>query len=111
MYRLQFDGLFRKIDDDHRSGHKAGLMGYGWLIYKHEILAARGHGVYARVVEANSLVPDYLALIAGLESLIDMGVTSEPVLISVDAKCIFDHLEGTAGVNSPTIKPLYHRAC
>lgn len=111
MYKLQFDGMFRKIDDRRGSGTKAGLMGYGWLIYKNGLLTARGHGVYAREVDAGSLIAEYLALIEGLESLLDLGVRHEPVTVFGDAKSIIDQMDGKSAVNAPSVRPLYQRTC
>jgi ribonuclease HI len=86
-------------------------MGYGWLIRRNEVIIARGHGVFARGVEATSNVAEYLGLIEGLEAMIDLGVDrDEPVQISGDAKCIIDQMRGAASVNSPTMRPLYKQA-
>ncbi|RPI86561.1 MAG: ribonuclease HI family protein [Chloroflexi bacterium] len=109
MYKLQFDGLFRKVEDKTHPGGKAGFMGYGWLIYKNGILTARGHGVYMRGKDATSNVAEYLALIEGLESLLDMGVYGEPVTVTGDAKSIIDQMTGASAINAPALRPLYQR--
>lgn len=109
MYRLQFDGLFRKVEDRAHPGGRAGFMGYGWLIYKNGILIARGHGVYLRRMDATSNMAEYLALIEGLESLLDMGICGEPVTISGDAKSVIDQLTGASAINAPALRPLYRQ--
>ncbi len=110
MYTLRFDGIFREVPNNPDPRASAGFMGYGWLIFKKGTLVAKGHGVFARGKDANSSIAEYLALIEGLEALLDMGVSSKTVEVFGDAKGIIDQMIGTSAVNSPRIKPLYRRA-
>lgn len=109
MITLRFDGLFRGIPSNH-SGRKAGVMCYGWLIYRRSVLLARGHGAMARGKDATSNVAEYLALIQGLEALIDLGITQETVKICGDSRCIIDQMRGVAGVNAASMIPLHDQA-
>jgi ribonuclease HI len=110
MYTLQFDGIFWGVPGRSDPANTAGFMGYGWLIFRGTALVAKGHGVFARGKDANSSIAEYLALIEGMEALLDMGVSGEPVEIYGDAKGIIDQMVGKSGVNSPCIRPLYRRA-
>lgn len=89
---------------------KSGVMCYGWLIYRNGSLVARGHGGFARREEASSNIAEYLALIEGLEALLDMGCEHEPVEIIGDARSVIDQMTGRAAVNSSSTRPLYKRA-
>ena len=106
MYILEFDGLFRKA---HGRNH-TGFMGFGWLLFQDNILVAEGYGVAARGIDATSMVAEYLALVDGLEMLLDMGITAEPVMVLGDARVIIDQMKGLSDVNSQRIQPLYHKA-
>jgi ribonuclease HI len=120
MLILHFDGLYRCIQDltDGEGGSQnkngstvqAGLMCYGWLILRGQLVIARGHGGVARCRDATSNVAEYLALIEGLQALEDLGVKDEAVRVCGDAKCIIDQMAGRAAVNAASIKPLYRRA-
>ncbi len=110
MYTLRFDGLFKSISGFHKSGSKVGFMGYGWLLYKNGSLIASGHGVIARGKEATSLNAEYLALIEGLEAMLDLGVEKEPIRILGDARCVIEQMRGLAAVNARGMKPLHRRA-
>lgn len=110
MLILRFDGLFKAVPGSAHVRTQAGFMGYGWLIFRSQAMIARGHGVFARAKDATSNVAEYLALIEGLEALLDLGVAAEPVLVSGDAKCVIDQMRGAAAVNSERIRPLYRRA-
>jgi ribonuclease HI len=110
MYTLRFDGIFWEAPSNANTESKAGFMGYGWLIWKGNTLVGKGHGVFARGINANSSIAEYLALIEGLEALRDLGVKDEHVQVLGDAKGVIDQMEGLAAVNSPSIKPLYRRA-
>jgi ribonuclease HI len=109
MITLRFDGLFRGIPSNH-SGQKAGVMCYGWLISRNGLLLARGHGAVARGKDATSNVAEYLALIEGLEALIDLGVRRETVKICGDSRCIIDQMRGAAAVNASSMIPLHNKA-
>ena len=110
MYILRFDGLFRPVSGAKRSATKAGIMCYGWLIFKNNILVARGHGAFAHANEASSNMAEYLALLEGLEALSDMGVRKQPVLVMGDAKTVIDQMTGEAAVNTSAARVLHRRA-
>lgn len=85
-------------------------MCYGWVILRDNHVLARGHGGYARNKDASSNVAEYLALIEGIEALLDMNVSDEAIQVSGDAKSIIDQMEGRAAVSASSIKSLYRRA-
>jgi ribonuclease HI len=107
MLRLEFDGLFRNADENNTS---AGIMCYGWRVLRGKREIAHGHGTFARGSCANSNIAEYLALLEGLEALLDMGATSERILVCGDAKSVINQVQGVAGVSSVSIKPLHSRA-
>lgn len=110
MLTLEFDGLFRGAPDYLHLTNDAGVMCYGWVILREGLVIACGHGGYARGHYASSIVAEYLALIEGLEALIDMQATDETVLVCGDAKSVIQQMEGTAAVSASSIKPLNRRA-
>jgi ribonuclease HI len=110
MLTLQFDGLFRVAPEDLNLGDNAGFMCYGWVIFRDNMIVARGHGGYIRGKDASSNVAEYLGMIEGLEALLDMHATDEPIEICGDAQSIIDQMEGRSVVNASSIKPLYRRA-
>lgn len=111
MLTLQFDGLFRSVPYQMQPGDNAGFMCYGWVILRDQHVIARGHGGYTRNKGASSNVAEYLALVEGLEALLDMNISGETVLVCGDAKSVIDQMEGCATVSAGSIKPLYRRAC
>jgi ribonuclease HI len=110
MLTLQFDGLFRGAPEDLHLGDNAGFMCYGWVILRDNMVIARGHGGYIRGQDASSNVAEYLAMIEGLEALLDMNANKEFVLICGDAQSVIDQMEGRAAVSASSIKPLYRQA-
>lgn len=110
MLTLEFDGLFRGAPLDLHLKEDAGFMCYGWVISRDGVVIGRGHGGYARAQDASSNVAEYLGLIEGLESLLDMQATAEKVMVSGDAKSVIDQMEGHAAVVASSIRPLYRRA-
>lgn len=110
MLTLEFDGLFRGAPQDFHLKDDAGFMCYGWVIIRDGVVIARGHGGYARGYGASSNVAEYLALIEGMEALLDLQITHEPVLICGDAKSIIEQMDGSATVSASSIKPLYRKA-
>jgi ribonuclease HI len=110
MYTLRFDGLFRSFNGGTVSTDSAGFLCYGWLISRQDVLIAQGHGVFARCKDASSNVAEYLALIEGLDAMSDFGLEDEAIKIFGDAKSIIDQMNGSAGVSSESIWPLYLRA-
>ena len=110
MLTLRFDGLFRSLTNESGSDPNAGVMCYAWLIYRDDRLIARGHGGCARAMDASSNVAEYLALIEGLEALLDMGNLHEPVEIIGDAKSVIDQMREVVATISPQVVPLHQRA-
>ena len=110
MLTLEFDGLFRGAPQDYHLKDDAGFMCYGWVILRDGVVIARGHGGYARGHGASSNVAEYLALIEGLEALLDLQLTDETVLVCGDAKSIIEQMDGSASVSASSIKPLHRRA-
>ena len=110
MVTLRFDGLYQSIDDTG-ARLSSGFMCYGWLIFRQENVVARGHGGLAARQDASSNCAEYLALIEGLEALLDMGMEAERIKVMGDAKSVIDQMEGRAAVNSLSVAPLHHRAC
>ena len=110
MYTLKFDGLFREENTVRLKDTRAGFISYGWLIYRGEQLIARGFGVFALDKYAASNIAEYIALIEGLEALVDFGVRKEAVEIRWDAKCVIDQMRGLAGISSIPTRKLNKRA-
>lgn len=106
MYELQFDGLFRRIGENT----KTGVMAYGWLIFNQGVLVARGYGVVAGRAEATSNVAEYLALIEGLRALLDMGMQDEKILVCGDSKIVISQMNGTARIHSEWMQELFSQA-
>lgn len=109
-YIMQFDGLFRRFSEERYPTEPSGLLCFGWLVSRDEIIIAQGHGVFARHKGASSNVAEYLALIEGLDAMGDMGLENETIRVSGDAKSVIDQMLGYSSVNSETIRPLYTRA-
>lgn len=107
MYILQFDGML------HTSGNErmpVSLLGYGWIIQHNGREVARGFGLFLRRCRTGSNIAEYLALIDGLEALVDLRIRHEPIQIRGDAKCVIDQMIGYAGVSSPLTRKLHQRA-
>jgi ribonuclease HI len=110
MYSLWFDGLFQRVSTKaSESDFEAGLMGYGWVILKNHVIIAKGQGVFGRGKGATSGVAEYLALIEGLDALLDLCSPREAIDIHGDAKFIIDQMTGLSEVTSETIKPLHRQ--
>jgi len=124
MLILRFDGLYYNTNDESSvptqvnpphaktPAHalQSGVMCYGWLIYRADKLIARGHGGFVRHEAASSNIAEYLALIEGLQALVDMHSDHEAVQIIGDARSVIDQMSGTARVNANTTRPLYRKA-
>lgn len=106
MFRLEFDGLVRELEDRP----SAGIMCYGWRILQKRKIVAHGHGTFASGLWANANAAEYLALIEGLEALVDMRLEHERILVCGDSKSVIRQMQGTAGVSSASVKPLYRKA-
>jgi ribonuclease HI len=109
MFTLWFDGLFQRVSIKASQPSEAGLMGYGWLILKNNLIVAKGQGVFARGKGATSGVAEYLALIEGLDALSDLCGQGVAVEIRGDAKFIIDQMTGASDVTSESIKPLHRQ--
>ena len=108
MYTLQFDGMLRTVNDDRES--QIGLLGYGWLIERNNVEVAHGFGIFVGRPMAGSNAAEYLALIEGLEALVDLRIIGAVVQIRGDAKCVIDQMIGSATVSSPLTLELYQQA-
>lgn len=107
MYLLQFDGML------HTTGTEpmpTSLLGYGWIIQRNGSQVAHGFGLFLRNCKTGSNIAEYLALIDGLETLMDLRVKHEQVEIRGDAKCVIDQMAGYASVSSPFTIELNLRA-
>jgi len=97
----------------HTSGSEPmpiSLLGYGWILERNDIEIARGFGLFLRKCKTGSNIAEYLALIDGLETLVDLRIRHEVVQIRGDAKCVIDQMTGYAGVSSPLTRELNQRA-
>jgi ribonuclease HI len=110
MLTLCFDGLFRSVAAHLTQQTHAGFMCYGWIITRQGLRIAHGHGAFAHSKNASSNIAEYLALIEGLDALLDLGIENELVEVCGDAKSVIDQMCGKALVNAASIKPLYRRA-
>lgn len=106
MYKLCFDGLFRPA----MVASQAGIMCYGWLLYKQNDLFSYGYGGSARGCNATSNIAEYLGLIDGLNAMIDIGVDCDPITVYGDAKVIINQMKGSARVSVPRVLPIYKKA-
>lgn len=107
MYILQFDGMLHTIDS---KSMKVNLLGYGWIITRGDIEVAHGFGLFLRKRKTGSNIAEYIALIDGLEALVDLRLRHEAVEIRGDAKCVIDQMIGYAGVSSTLTETLNRRA-
>ena len=74
-------------------------MCYGWLISKGGQVIARGHGGFARGQATNYNIAEYLALIEGMDALLDMGIREELVMVIGDAKSVIDPMQHISGAS------------
>jgi ribonuclease HI len=110
MLTLRFDGLYRAFSEERNPNSCAGVMCYGWVIERDGKAVARGHGGYARRVDASSNSAEYLALIEGLSALGDMHCEQEPIEVIGDARSVIEQMQGRAAVNSASVRSLYRWA-
>ena len=108
MHILQFDGLYHPIPVD-ADGYP-GIMCYGWLIWRDHQILAQGYGGFAHWKLATSNGAEYLALIAGLEALIELRATDEPVMIRGDARTIIDQMQSRVLTHSPRVQQFRRKA-
>jgi ribonuclease HI len=106
MYELLFDGAYQSS----RKVHDAGMMSLGWLILKNERQVAHGFGVAARGVDASSNMAEYLALIDGLQALLDLRVRDAPVKVYGDSRVVISQMRGGVQVNAARLRALHHQA-
>ena len=106
VYQLSFDGLFR----GSKKATMAGFMCYGWVLNKHNQLMAKGYGVAARGTDATSNIAEYLALIDGLQTLVDLGVNHEPIHVVGDAKVVINQMRGRSRVTADRVFPVHEEA-
>ena len=107
MVDLEFDGLFRAS----RVSPTAGIMGVGWLVWEGENLLAKGYAVIGRGRDATSKFAEYLAMIEGMQALIDMQIGDIPVRVIGDSRVVLDQMSGCCRVNAERLIPIYRRAC
>jgi ribonuclease HI len=107
MYLLKFDGMLQPSGSERAP---LCLLGYGWILERNGLEVARGFGLFLRKCKTGSNIAEYLALIDGLEALVDLRVRYETVQIRGDAKCVIDQMTGYASVSSPLTRELYQRA-
>lgn len=106
MYELMFDGLFRCAVKQH----KAGFMCIGWVLFKHEMQIGQGYGVIGRGRDATSNIAEYLALIDGLQAVLDLGVRHEPVRVVGDARVVIEQMQGRSKISTSRVAPMHRQA-
>jgi ribonuclease HI len=107
MYILKFDGMLQPSGSELTP---VSLLGYGWILERDDVEIARGFGLFLRKCKTGSNIAEYLALIDGLETLVDLRIRHERVQIRGDAKCVIDQMTGSAGVSAPFTRELHQRA-
>jgi ribonuclease HI len=106
VYTLSFDGLFR----GSKEVAMAGFMCYGWVLQKYDQLLAKGYGVAARGTDATSNIAEYLALIDGLQTLVDLRVKHGPVHVVGDAKVVINQMRGRSRITADRVVPVHEEA-
>jgi ribonuclease HI len=109
MYILQFDGMYQRSIPETQ--YWEGILGYGWLITKNGVEIAHGFGLFAHRRTASSSMAEYLALIEGLDALVDLRVENEVIEVRGDAKCVIDQMQGSSSVSSIPLRKLHRHAC
>jgi ribonuclease HI len=110
MYTLRFDGLFRKINNSNLLENAFELHCYGWLLSEGDKIIAQGYGAYESQTEGSSNISEYLALIEGLEALLDLVQMDKRIRVCGDAKSVIDQMRGVSSVNSNRIWRYYDQA-
>jgi len=110
MYTLQFDGLFRKINNSNIKNNEFELHCYGWVLSEEDEVIAQGYGAYESQREGSSNIAEYLALIEGLEALLDLIQMDKRIRVYGDAKSVIDQMRGVSAVNSNRIWRYYDKA-
>ncbi len=106
MLELEFDGLFRPSP----VSPTAGIMCVGWLVRSGGNILAKGYAVIARGTDATSNIAEYLAMIEGLQALIDMRATRVPIRVIGDARVVLDQMSGICKVSAERLQPIHARA-
>lgn len=106
MYELMFDGLFRSTVKQH----KAGFMCIGWVLFQHEVQIGQGYGVIGRGRDATSNIAEYLALIDGLQAIIDLGIRHQPVRVVGDARVVIEQMQGRSKISTSRVMPMHRHA-
>lgn len=106
MYELMFDGLFRSAVKQH----KAGFMCIGWVLFEYENQIGQGYGVIGRGRDATSNIAEYLALIDGLQAVLDLGIRHEPVRVVGDARVVIEQMQGRSKISTSRVEPMYRQA-
>ena len=106
MYELMFDGLFHGPVETRR----AGFMCIGWALFRQELQIGQGYGAIGRGRDATSHIAEYLALIDGLQAILDLGIRHEPVRIVGDARVVIEQMQGSARIATPRVAPLHRQA-
>ena len=84
MYELMFDGLFRSA----KKKRHAGFMCIGWALFRGTVQIGQGYGVIGRGRDATSNIAEYLALIDGLQAVLDLGIRRDCVRVVGDARVV-----------------------
>ncbi len=106
MYELMFDGLFRSA----KKTRHAGFMCIGWALFRMDVQIGQGYGVIGRGKDATSNIAEYLALIDGLEAVIDLGIRREMVRVVGDARVVIEQMQGISRISTSRVVPLYRQA-
>ena len=106
MYELMFDGLFRCA----KKTRHAGFMCIGWALFRKEDLIGHGYGVIGRGRDATSNIAEYLALIDGLQAVLDLGIRRELVRVVGDARVVIEQMQGISKISTSRVMPVYRDA-
>lgn len=106
MYELMFDGLFRSA----KNTRHAGFMCIGWALFRKNIQIGQGYGVIGRGKDATSNIAEYLALIDGLQAVLDLGIRRDMVRVVGDARVVIEQMQGLSKIGTSRVQPLYRQA-
>ena len=106
MYELMFDGLFRSA----KQTRHAGFMCFGWALFRQEFQIGQGYGVIGRGKDATSNIAEYLALIDGLQAVIDLGIRQDVVRVVGDARTVIEQMQGVSKIATSRVQPVYREA-
>jgi len=102
---LYFDGRCAGL------GTPGALATYGWLIQHAggEEVVTTGKGIASRGEEATANVGEYVALIAGLQALLDLA-DAQAVEVRGDSQLVVRQMTGQYGCYAPNLVPLHEQA-